>query len=1035
MSLLQRLYFAYKLTQKKSISDPEKLNHTIRSANIDLNPYQVDAAIFAFKSPLSRGAILADEVGLGKTIEAGLIINQLWVEGRQHMLILVPASLRTQWQDELLNKFNLESIILDSSAFRDLQKKRKKSNPLLDNGLYIASHNFAYRNDVFVKEVAWDLVTIDEAHRMRNVWRKGNKTAKVIKETIKDRPKILLTATPLQNNLMELYGLTTFLDENYLGTDFSFKTLFINPVKRQKKYDHLAQLKERLMGTIVNGEVRGGVLTRSLRKQVKGFINFTNRHSVTEDFAPNDDEMELYNRVSDYLRRPYLASTMATQRNMMELVYRKILASSSFAIAGTLHKIVEFLSKRLQREQYMKYDDIVSIIDEVHNLSEEKFGKKLTELKIKKLADIPQDETLPGLDDIEMDLPKTEEEIQDSDDLLEDTETSAKKAPKSQREIDHKFEKEEIISELKDVLAYYYLATTIDINQKSQALMRVLKKVFEYATKKDWPQKAIIFTESRRTQDHLEKLLSGIGYELVLFNGTNASKRSHEIFEEWARNFPNEAVVGSRSINIRKALVWKFKELKNAILITTEAGAEGLNLQFANIVVNYDLPWNPQRIEQRIGRCHRYGQELDVLVINFLNKRNYADERVYQLLAEKIKLFGNLFDFSDKVLGTERISDDGYEVREVALGGLGAGIEFEKRIMSIYKNCRTQDQIKNCFQQLQFELSNIIDAKNVDTQRKVIQHFDEEVRSKLRIREKNIGDALGRFDEMLKSYIKTTFGDKISYPDDKSFTYEGKNYVFGNLNEGERAQGIIGANLNLDFIKLSIENDKNLMGNWRVIFKHRDSSGRKYFEDYIGCDGQLAVDLLICKRKTINNADEIFEKIIVSSVIYKENSWHPLNSKLAERFFDLLITGEQGDNTAICIELEKNAQENILAEKESINAENEQYVDQEMEHLDRFVEESLIKNKQDMGIREQELKELGKQLRSVSKTMGFHERQQILELRDKKQKELFKAQKNYFQTQEEQFRQKDKKISELRGKLQMVFEHRRLAQCHFKINS
>ena len=135
--------------------------------------------------------------------------------------------------------------------------------------------------------------------------------------------------------------------------------------------------------------------------------------------------------------------------------------------------------------------------------------------------------------------------------------------------------------------------------------------------------------------------------------------------------------------------MWKFQNIEKGILITTEAGAEGLNLQFANIVINYDLPWNPQRIEQRIGRCHRYGQSLDVLVINFLNKRNYADQRVYELLRDKIRLFGNLFSFSDQMLGTEVLTDDGYEVREIALGGLGAGKDFERKILDIYRNCRT----------------------------------------------------------------------------------------------------------------------------------------------------------------------------------------------------------------------------------------------------------------------------------------------------------------------------------------------------------
>ena len=188
-----------------------------------------------------------------------------------------------------------------------------------DGGIFIASHNFAYRYDYICANVIWDLVVIDEAHRMRNVWKKGNKTAKKIRDVIKSRPKVLLTATPLQNNLMELYGLTSFLDEKYLGTEFSFKTLFANPVKKRGENERLKQLKERLMGTIdpTTGATNGGILTRTLRKQVAGLVAFTNRYSITEDFAPNEDEMELYDMVGNYLRRPFLASTKATQRNMM----------------------------------------------------------------------------------------------------------------------------------------------------------------------------------------------------------------------------------------------------------------------------------------------------------------------------------------------------------------------------------------------------------------------------------------------------------------------------------------------------------------------------------------------------------------------------------------------------------------------------------------------------------------------------------------------------------------------------------------------
>ncbi|MCL5667269.1 MAG: SNF2-related protein [Patescibacteria group bacterium] len=1036
MSQIQRLYLSHKLTEKKSISDPEKLNNIIRTANIDLNSHQVDAAVFAFKSPLSRGAILADEVGLGKTIEAGLIINELWVEGRQHILILVPASLRTQWQDELKLRFNLDSYIVDAKQLKVLQDKTDKLNPLTENGIYIASHNFAYRYDKFVKDISWDLVAIDEAHRLRNVWRKKNKVAKKIKEAIQNRPKVLMTATPLQNNLMELFGLTSFLEDNYLGTEYSFKTLFVNPVKRQKRYDSLAQLKERLMGNFENGEVSGGILTRTLRKQVRGFVNFTNRFSHTEDFAPNDDEILLYESVSEYLRRPVLASTRATQRNMMELVYRKILASSSFAIAGTLEKIVHFLAKRLQQELEIDFEEVQAYVQQVKIEIQNKIGKALRDIDLKPIEVVKDliQETLPGMDDIEAKEEEIQEETQDADDLGEDEQMLDGQGTKKEREVDHKFTKEEILSELKDVMEYYYLACGIDVNQKSQALVRVLKKVFNYADKQQWPQKAVIFTESRRTQDHLEKLLIGNGYDLILFNGTNASKRSKEIYAEWEKLFLEEAAKGSKSINIRKALVWKFKELSKAILITTEAGAEGLNLQFANIVINYDLPWNPQRIEQRIGRCHRYGQKLDVLVVNFLNRKNYADQRVYELLQEKIKLFGNLFDFSDKVLGTEKLTDDGYEVREVALAGLGTGLDFERKILEIYRQCRTEQQIEKGFKQLQLDLGDIIEEKIEDTQKKVIQHFDEEVRQKLKIRQQTFEEALSKFDARLKTYLSLALGSAVSYTDNKILEYAGGCFCLGRITEAEREKGLLPINLETDFVKQAIEQDKKIIGSWVVSMKHPEDH-RKILEDYVGLDGQISVDVLNCSRKTINNTEENFEKIIVSAMVNKDGQWQKIEPKRAEKIFELRVTQEQSLEQRLRDELVDLTQKNVSDFQQEIIAENEGYVDQEMQNLDRFVEESLLKNKEEIDLREQELKEISKKLRGSSPTSGFHERQQILEEKDKKQKELFKAQSKYIKMQQEQFLQKDQKVMDLRNKLQMTFEHKNLAKIQFKILS
>src|SRR5438045_819294 len=150
-------------------------------------------------------------------------------------------------------------------------------------------------------------------------------------------------------------------------------------------------------------------------------------------------------------------------------------------------------------------------------------------------------------------------------------------------------------------------------------------------------------------------------------------------------------VTGNKAVDLRAALVEHFRDRAD-ILIATEAAAEGVNLQFCALVVNYDLPWNPQRIEQRIGRCHRYGQKHDVVVVNFFNQTNAADQRVFQLLSEKFLLFEGVFGASDEVLGA-----------------IESGVDFEKRIADIYQRCRTPEEINASFDELQRELNQQID--------------------------------------------------------------------------------------------------------------------------------------------------------------------------------------------------------------------------------------------------------------------------------------------------------------------------------------
>ena len=184
---------------------------------------------------------------------------------------------------------------------------------------------------------------------------------------------------------------------------------------------------------------------------------------------------------------------------------------------------------------------------------------------------------------------------------------------------------------------------------------------------------------------------------------------------------------------MRAAIVDYFRD-EASIMIATEAAAEGINLQFCSMVVNYDLPWNPQRIEQRIGRCHRYGQRYDVVVVNFLNKNNAADQRVYELLAEKFKLFSGVFGASDEVLGA-----------------IESGVEFEKRIVSIYQNCRSTEEIEAEFERLRAEMDENITATMEDTRRKLLENFDAEVHDRLKINLDKSREYLDRYERMLWS--------------------------------------------------------------------------------------------------------------------------------------------------------------------------------------------------------------------------------------------------------------------------------------------
>lgn len=585
----------------------------LHMADIDINPHQVEAFTFALSSLESGGAILADEVGLGKTIEAGLVIKYLLQSGRDKILLIMPSNLRKQWQVELEEKFDIISLIVDSANWDDYLTEIKKKQSVI-----IVSYHFASKRKEYLGKVAWDFCVFDEAHRLRNVHKSGSKMANGLYELTKGIPKILLTATPMQNTLLDMYGLVQYIDERI----FYSKSVFSERYMRNENY---LALKDSL----------STVIQRTLRKEVAEYIQFSERKEMTIDFELSPREIELYVMINNYLKKEVLYALPNSHRTLITSVIRKLLASSSMAVTETF----KVLKGRLEI---------------------------LKETTRKETADESIDFFLSFFDDDEI---ETDEESK-QDELYS-------------REKVNEF----IQHEIDEVEAIINKAESITKNAKMTALKQAVEKAFVFQSEADIAQKVVIFTESIRTQQYIFDELSAVGYEgqILKFNGNTNDNITKQIYKAWkARNYGK--YLGSRNVEMKNAIVEAFRD-EYRILLVTDSGSEGLNLQFCNTIINYDLPWNPQKIEQRIGRCHRYGQKNDVVVINLLNTQNVADKRVYEILSEKFELFQGVFGASDK-----------------AIGLLESGADFEKRVTQIYQECKTSSDFAKEFKALEKEL-------------------------------------------------------------------------------------------------------------------------------------------------------------------------------------------------------------------------------------------------------------------------------------------------------------------------------------------
>ena len=664
-STYQSKFFAHELARSYASDHVGKLAGLLFDAQVEPKPHQIDAALFALDTPHLPGVLLADEVGLGKTIEAGIVITQFWSERRRRVLIVAPASLRQQWKQELFEKFFIDAKILDSStgSLRSVEDTPNAASVLICSYEYVIRHerNLARQ---------WDLVIADEAHRLRTHWSGKNKAGAAVARILANSHKtVFLTATPLQNKLEELYGIVSVFYPGYFYSLESFRERYVKG--RAFSGDDLAE--------------RVAILSkRTLRKDADKYIRFTERLPLTLEFTPSKAEIKLYNLVNGYLQRPDLMAFTGSQRHLISLILRKRLGSSTFAIASTLERIADRLDREVVTGDVQEEPEDYFVEEELTSDEREAFGDGPTE-----------------------------------------DEAEASAAPSL---------KDAIRAEAEELRGFAALSHSITVNEKALKLNEALEKGFAKLREIGAPEKAIIFTDSTKTQEYLAKSLkeAGWGDGLVLFNGSNNSPESQEIYRRWMQeNAGGDLITGIPASDRRKALVDYFRD-SGRVMIATEAAGEGVNLQFCSMVVNYDLPWNPQRVEQRIGRCHRYGQQHNVVVVNFANRGNAAESRILELLATKFRLFESVLGASDQVLGS--IED---------------GFDFEKKISTILDRCKTADEINAAFDELEAEYAEEISEEMERARAKVFDNLDPTVQDRLRTYDEESGVVLNTFERLL----------------------------------------------------------------------------------------------------------------------------------------------------------------------------------------------------------------------------------------------------------------------------------------------
>ena len=487
----------------------EKLLPVYASSNIKIYPFQIAAADFALRSRYQKGAVLCDEAGLGKSHEAMLIIAQKWLEGRRILLAVPNADLLCQWTALMEQFYSVPYIVLSTRAQWDTLVTTDEPNPFLQSAVVITTYEFAAANEEAAKAVPWDLVVFEEANALSAVYQEGNRQAKALKRIAGSAFKLLLTGTPIEKNIMDLYGLIWFIDETVLPDEREFLARYL---RRSERYPELAEL------------VRPTCF-RTLRAQAQSYAKVTRRVLLTYEYTPSPQEQALYDLLYAYVNQPVKRAFPEMDQYELALRLLGLQGSSTAAILQTIRGVV----KRLER------------------------------------------------------MPDAAGELAQ----WREMETAA-----------------------------------LEVKQDAKAveLLNALKLGLSVIKKRGGARKAVIFTESVETQNMLFPLLEG-RYKTSLYRG-GADYSAIQAFKQ-----------------------------DGEVLISTDNGARGFNLEEAAFVIHYDLPYNTLKLEQRIDRCHRLGQENDVLSLAFINRDNLADVRKLELASKRTLVSDGVFGLTDSVLG------------------------------------------------------------------------------------------------------------------------------------------------------------------------------------------------------------------------------------------------------------------------------------------------------------------------------------------------------------------------------------------------